>query len=728
MAASAARIAPKPLTAVAPALSGQNPLSPPPPSPGPPKASNALSSKVATVLASSYADADFRDALALLDGRAVQNCAETRRQLRLDLQREVIDSNGEIVDEFGRVAEVSFPAFVASLSVPPDIPPQQLRRIGNTLARLNTACGEMRRQITDAHDATSSLLGDAASLLHRRRQVEAKQRLLRACQGRFVLSDDEAASLTLTSEPIDDAFFLALKKAKHISRDCEFLLGFENQTLGNEVMEQASKHVNQAFQKLYRWIQREFKVLNLENPQIGPGIRRALRVLAERPSLFQNCMDSFADAREHVLSDSFFTALTGSSHSGIADASVKPIELAAHDPLRYVGDMLAWIHSTTVGEREALEVLFVSDGGELAREIQEARQSEVWRLVADEGETVPAFDAGKALDDLVDRDISGVARILRQRVEQVVQACEETISAYKLANLLEFYGATFARLLRDESFLVDTLKALESEALRQFKALTRDQVAALQTDVQHVPPGLGPPEFFQETLKQLVTIMETYDSSLATSDGREGGFGPILAEAFDPFMAGCESMAGFIDTPDDAIFLANCLLAAKTVLCPFDFASRRLGELEGRLKAVSHSLSEYQYGYLRRESGVGGIFDALGPLAAQAEDLGEIRALPAIQPSALTQASQRLDDFLPSALMDAMENIKELDDSRMVREITEEAAERFCHDFEHVEDMLVYADGLAEQGDGPDDSDGERPPSLRALFPRTTGEIRVLLS
>lgn len=70
------------------------------------KATNPLSSKVTTVLSSSYADTEFREALALLDERGVQNTAETRRQLRLDLQKEVIDSNGEIIDEFAKVAEV----------------------------------------------------------------------------------------------------------------------------------------------------------------------------------------------------------------------------------------------------------------------------------------------------------------------------------------------------------------------------------------------------------------------------------------------------------------------------------------------------------------------------------------------------------------------------------------------------------------------------------------------
>ena len=67
---------------------------------------SALSSKIASVLSTSYADTEFREALFLLDERGLQNVAENRRKLRLDLQKEVIDSNGEIIHEFGKVAEV----------------------------------------------------------------------------------------------------------------------------------------------------------------------------------------------------------------------------------------------------------------------------------------------------------------------------------------------------------------------------------------------------------------------------------------------------------------------------------------------------------------------------------------------------------------------------------------------------------------------------------------------
>lgn len=71
-----------------------------------PQRSNALSNKITSVLSASYADLEIREALRTLDEKGIQNTAEARRRLRLDVQREVIECNGEIIKEFGLVAEV----------------------------------------------------------------------------------------------------------------------------------------------------------------------------------------------------------------------------------------------------------------------------------------------------------------------------------------------------------------------------------------------------------------------------------------------------------------------------------------------------------------------------------------------------------------------------------------------------------------------------------------------
>lgn len=586
----------------------------------------------------------------------------------------------------------------------------------------------MKTHISAAHGATASVTHDASSLMTQRRQVETKQQVLASFNKHFLLSEDELSALTSTAEPVDDTFFTVLVKAKGIRKDCEVLLGFDNQALGLEIMENTSKNLNLAFQKLYRWIQHEFKTLNLENPQMGSPIRRGLRVLAERPSLFQNCLDLFAETREQLLSDSFHTALTGSSAAGVEDRSVKPIELAAHDQLRYVGDMLAWIHSAAVSEREALEILFVSEGDEIAKGIQAGRENEAWHLVDDgeDGESA-VFDPVKALNELVDRDMSGAARILRQRVEQVIQTNEDVILAYKLANLLNFYRVTFAKLLSAASVLVECLQGLESEALRLFRSLMRDYVGNLQGEFQQTSSGLEPPDVFHEALEQLSAVMKTYDTSLTASDRREADFQPILAEALDPFISGCESMAQRLENPAQSIFSINYAQAAIETLSRFDFAQGRVESLHKEVDQRSEALVDFQYQFFRRESGLDAVLTAVESMNESQEDIERLRGLEPFQPASLELTGRTLDNFLASALMDAMENIQKLQDSRLAREITEEAAEKFLADFGRLENMLMSADEAAERQGSASGAD-EDVVSLRIAFPRTAEEIRVLLS
>ena len=61
-----------------------------------------------------------------------------------------------------------------------------------------------------------------------------------------------------------------------------------------------------------------------------------------------------SQTRQATLLSSFTVALTRGGRGGLP----RPIELHAHDPLRYVGDMLAWVHQAIAAEREFLEGLF----------------------------------------------------------------------------------------------------------------------------------------------------------------------------------------------------------------------------------------------------------------------------------------------------------------------------------------------------------------------------------
>lgn len=67
-------------------------------------------------------------------------------------------------------------------------------------------------------------------------------------------------------------------------------------------------------------------------------------------------LDEYCASRRSVLVRAFIDALTQGGPGG----TPKPIEMHAHDPKRYVGDMLAWLHQTMPNERENLLILLKS--------------------------------------------------------------------------------------------------------------------------------------------------------------------------------------------------------------------------------------------------------------------------------------------------------------------------------------------------------------------------------
>lgn len=690
-------------------MDDNGPLSPGIESQGP--RSTALSGKITSILSASYADIEIRDALATLDARGIQNSAETRRNLRRDVQKEIIDANGDIVKDFGIVAD-------------------QLRAVGEALNSLRSTCADIRKHVVLARTETKPMLDEASSLLVHRSQVETKQRVLQAFNQHFLLSDDELRILTSGAEPVDDNFFLILVKAKRIHKDCQTLLSSENQRLGLEILDQSTKHLNAAFQKLYRWIQREFKNLDLENPRISASIRRALRVLAERPTLFQNCLDTFAEARERTLSESFYAALTG-TNSQTSD-SQKPIDFSAHEPLRYVGDMLAWVHSTTVSEREALEALFISEGDEIAKGIEEGLESEPWARA--EHDSVPeTFDGRKALSQLVNRSLAGVAHLLSQRIDQVVHSHDDPVLAYRIANLVSFYHHIFTKLVTESGFL-DTLRKIESTALDRFRTNMQFAVGNLQGEIGSAPADLTPPDFLPPALDSVRALLKSYETSMSSSaaipsaEDTDSGLAIIYAEALDPFLATCSALAKTLDAPSADIFSVNYIRLTLSTLtsASADLTAGKASALEAELDTHVSSLIAGSHDFLLETSG-------LLPLLAATETSpplppASLAKTPAFDPAALAEVSLQLDAFLPSAIMDAEARLGGLKDKDVLREVVRGAADGFVKDFEKVEEVLFAIDEVngVDAGESSDDEEGRR--GVKGVFPRTTEEVRVLLS
>eukprot|EP00116_Pleurobrachia_bachei_P013695 sb/3473957/ len=90
-------------------------------------------------------------------------------------------------------------------------------------------------------------------------------------------------------------------------------------------------------------------------PEASGMCKEALATLAERPALFSACLGEVTKTRRAALLRMFINSLTKGSGG-------KAIELSSHDPVRYCGDLLAWLHQNIATERDFLVNLLPTSG------------------------------------------------------------------------------------------------------------------------------------------------------------------------------------------------------------------------------------------------------------------------------------------------------------------------------------------------------------------------------
>ena len=86
-----------------------------------------------------------------------------------------------------------------------------------------------------------------------------------------------------------------------------------------------------------------------------PFTRTVLMLVATKmmgTMTFRHCKEALVAARRGAILRRFIIALTRGGPNGIP----RPIEIHSHDPVRYAGDMLAWVHAAIASEHEYFKV------------------------------------------------------------------------------------------------------------------------------------------------------------------------------------------------------------------------------------------------------------------------------------------------------------------------------------------------------------------------------------
>lgn len=197
-----------------------------------------------------------------------------------------------------------------------------------------------------------------------RASTELRSRLAKLFLTRFTLTPAEAATLGAREIEVDAALFAAMDKVLRIRKDCQSLFAFigevsdnsdgEAALAGKEIMAATADQLEAAYDKIHRWCEFEFRKYTRDaSLEVSSIMQEAVRRLGDRERMLDASLQVLNNTRQSAVTQAFLDALTKGGPGGMP----RPIELHAHDPTRYVGDMLAWIHQATAGEREFLDAL-----------------------------------------------------------------------------------------------------------------------------------------------------------------------------------------------------------------------------------------------------------------------------------------------------------------------------------------------------------------------------------
>ncbi|EKX41562.1 component of oligomeric golgi complex 6 [Guillardia theta CCMP2712] len=518
---------------------------------GGPTPSPAIAKKVKKVVELRLDAPELSAALDQLTEFYGANTLENRRNLKSCIEKRGIDVNHQFINCFEDVMK-------------------KLDHVENYVMKLSDCSQRMQQRLHTAQTTTAQVLKLTEQLQKKEHTAEAHKNLVLAFLDRFRLKPSEM-QLLQTGE-VSDPFLEVLDRVGQIQSESKQLLRVHHKTALMDIVDEAASLQEKGFDRLYRWLQKELSNVQGDSSDVPLLVKKGLKTLRSRSALYKVCLEDLAVSRRQALHKRFVAALSRGGPGG----TPKPIEIHAHDPLRYIGDMLAWVHQALASERELLASLFIAT-----------------RPDSSEPSKMNSVTARVEEDKVLAGVLDGVSSTVQARVEAVLQSQSSAVLIFKLGNLLLFYLHTIGGLLPDGASLTSTIQGCHKLAGKLFMELLTASSQRLYKQPPPCPSTLAPHNDILAALEELKEVMSSFDASLIPARLRENYFKPVVEEGVEPLIGACALSANAITPAEGSIYLVNCLLAIQTLLQRYDFCAWRIPRLQNQIaQALEQGIKE----------------------------------------------------------------------------------------------------------------------------------------
>ena len=548
-------------------------------------------------------DPEFLTALNYVSGFYSQNNSLSRKNLKDNLEERHLQCNVEFLQSFDSLLD-------------------EILRAEEIVSELKNSCQQMKDQVDKTQENSERIISYIDELQTRKEIATTHHQVTTAFIERFQLSESEVRLLR-TGE-IGKSFFDALSTARRITVDCHQLLRTQTQSsdLYLEIGDQVAEIERVAVDRLYRWTTNSISSLSSDIVEFPTDLRNALKALEARGAFYQLCIKELEKVRAALLAQNFLLYLErGGQEGGIP----KSIDL---DPVRYVGDMLAFIHQSIATEWELLDGLFHEK-----------------------------YDLEQALANIT----SSLCPLLFDRVSRVVEDVTSVTVLFQIANVFYFYSSMLSNYLGSSSLLHGLFGRCQDVSLKgMIRILHRKSDNLMLTPP--IPPSDGSPALsIQEQMSELEKILKLIFSSLEVSDEREKIVSAILNAVVQPLVQICQLSATGLDEAHMSVYLLNCLGLLDTSLTTTAESPSVVHQREkigAQIEAYLDTTIQVEGRYLIEVCHLGDLWGRMSPFVLKKKRIpGKLAEVPGLDPNTLEKS---LREFEASLFTDSIHQMPTL--------------------------------------------------------------------
>lgn len=475
-----------------------------------------------------------------------------RKNLRGEIESDLIRSHMAVLADYAK-------------------PIKALKALGDKVAALDRHVCETNELLAKDHELTAQLSEQVGELTGAKTTVNLKKALLVSFREQFTLNEYD--TFVLGSNDINADFFSALARAEAINDRCLILLALDNPDLGHKILAKNNELITRAVDKVLAFCNRTMSNAYLLNNRARVDLLHlCLRYLQNKPDHLSTVVDAFVASRSSALVEEFDLQASGhgADESSLSLTDSRPVFYSSHDPVRFIADLLAYVHSLVVNESDTVENLF-------------GRSAEF----------------ASTANEMVSRILASLARPIRAQIEQLISVETKLPVIFQMFSHLDLYSIMFRKLPNASGVL---------DAIDETIKMTQDKIITIVTNrlatVRNsnlaqidLSTDLQPPEWiidFYGDLLPIVDAMTTETVFNLPQNKHDEFLSLIVDEPREIFYEHLSTVSKTFGKRDTLIFKLNFLDLVLTKIMPLSILSDKVLDINHSINDFSVELREVQ--------------------------------------------------------------------------------------------------------------------------------------